>query len=168
MKSTNSGRLRSFVIATSIALTFSGVAVLCSAQPRSHQGATLNSVAGSAISEGSIQGPAERLMVEPARLNQVSNLVAQAGGLWCYTSYGRYPMLILAPVGSVCNVNVNFYPYVLQGTVGFGHPAKPPILQGTDCKWWGWKEALADVGITVTFLSPEYAKAKYEEKIGSD
>jgi hypothetical protein len=46
------------------------------------------------------------------------------------------------------------------------HPAKPPILQATDSKWWGWKDALADVGITVHFLCPEYAEAKYAEKMG--
>lgn len=47
------------------------------------------------------------------------------------------------------------------------HPAKPPILQATDSKWWGWKDALNDVGITVHFLCPEYIKTKYEEKIGA-
>lgn len=51
--------------------------------------------------------------------------------------------------------------------VANAHPEKPPILQATDSKWWGWKEALAEVGITVTFLCPEYAKKKYAEKIGT-
>ena len=46
------------------------------------------------------------------------------------------------------------------------HPEKPPILQATDSKWWGWQAPLADVGITVHFLCPEYAEAKYEEKMG--
>lgn len=50
--------------------------------------------------------------------------------------------------------------------VANAHPAKPPILQATDSKWWGWKDALAEVGITVHFLCPEYVKAKYEEKMG--
>lgn len=45
------------------------------------------------------------------------------------------------------------------------HMEKPPILQATDSKWWGWKDALADVGITVQFLCPEYVKAKYAEKM---
>ncbi len=48
--------------------------------------------------------------------------------------------------------------------VANAHPNKPPILQATDSKWWGYKDALQDVGITVNFLCPEYAKAKYEEK----
>ncbi len=47
------------------------------------------------------------------------------------------------------------------------HPTKPPILQATDSKWWGWKDALAEVGITVTFLCPEYARAKHSEKMGT-
>ncbi len=51
--------------------------------------------------------------------------------------------------------------------VANAHSEKPPILQSTDCKWWGWKDALKDVGITVHFLCPEYVKTKYEEKIGS-
>ncbi len=44
------------------------------------------------------------------------------------------------------------------------HPEKPPVLQATDSKWWGWKEALAELGITVHFLCPDYAEAKYVEK----
>ena len=47
------------------------------------------------------------------------------------------------------------------------HPSKPPVLQATDSKWWGWQDALAKVGITVHFLCPDYAEAKYAEKIGS-
>lgn len=47
------------------------------------------------------------------------------------------------------------------------HPGNPPILQATDSKWWGWREALADVDIPVRFLCPEYIKTKYEEKMGS-
>ena len=51
--------------------------------------------------------------------------------------------------------------------VANAHPENPPILQSTDCKWWGWKDALTDVGITVQFLCPEYVKTKYEEKFGT-
>jgi len=47
------------------------------------------------------------------------------------------------------------------------HPAKPPILQATDSKWWGWKDALMEVGITVQFLCPEYAEVKHAEKMGA-
>ncbi len=49
--------------------------------------------------------------------------------------------------------------------VSNAHPEKPPILQSTDSKWWGWKEALAETGITVQFLCPDYAQKKCREKI---
>ena len=48
--------------------------------------------------------------------------------------------------------------------VANAHPAKPPILQATDSKWWGWKDALDEAGITVHFLCPEYIKTKYKKK----
>jgi len=51
--------------------------------------------------------------------------------------------------------------------VSNAHPDKPPILQATDSKWWGWKDALAEVDIIAHFVCPEYAKAKYAEKMGS-
>lgn len=50
--------------------------------------------------------------------------------------------------------------------VSNAHSEKPTILQATDSKWWGWKDALKDVGITVHFLCPEYVATKYAEKIG--
>ena len=42
---------------------------------------------------------------------------------------------------------------------------KPPILQATDSKWWGWKDALSEVGIDVRFLCPDYVKEKYANKM---
>jgi len=50
--------------------------------------------------------------------------------------------------------------------VSNAHHEKPPILQATDSKWWGWKEALEEVGITVYFLCPEYVETKHAEKMG--
>lgn len=49
--------------------------------------------------------------------------------------------------------------------VANAHPDKPSVLQATDSKWWRWKDALAEVGITVHFLCPDYAKAKYAKKM---
>ena len=49
--------------------------------------------------------------------------------------------------------------------VADAHPDNPPILQATDSKWWGWKDALEEVGITVQFLCSDYIKSKYQEKI---
>jgi hypothetical protein len=34
------------------------------------------------------------------------------------------------------------------------HPDRPPILQATDSKWWGWSEALEACGLSVVFLCP--------------
>jgi hypothetical protein len=51
--------------------------------------------------------------------------------------------------------------------VANAHARKPPILEATDSKWWGWKDALTEVGITVKFLCPEYAETKYREKMGT-
>ncbi|MCP4574698.1 MAG: hypothetical protein GY846_00195 [Deltaproteobacteria bacterium] len=50
--------------------------------------------------------------------------------------------------------------------VANAHPAKPPIIQATDSKWWGWKDFLKEVGITVQFLCSDYIEAKYQEKMG--
>jgi hypothetical protein len=50
--------------------------------------------------------------------------------------------------------------------VSNAHPDKPSVLQATDSKWWGWKDSLKEVGITVQFLCSDYVKAKYQEKIG--
>jgi hypothetical protein len=50
--------------------------------------------------------------------------------------------------------------------VANNHPNKPPILQATDSKWWGWRNALDQVGITVTFICPRYIEAKFREKMG--
>jgi hypothetical protein len=49
--------------------------------------------------------------------------------------------------------------------VANAHQNKPPILQATDSKWWGWKDALSEVDIKVNFICPEYVQAKYCEKI---
>jgi hypothetical protein len=48
--------------------------------------------------------------------------------------------------------------------VANAHPAKPPILQGVDSKWWGWRGALRAAGIRVRFLCEAEIAAKYEKK----
>ncbi len=50
--------------------------------------------------------------------------------------------------------------------VANAHSNNPPILQGTDSKWWGWKDALADAEISVLFLCPDYIREKFKEKMG--
>lgn len=49
--------------------------------------------------------------------------------------------------------------------VAAAHPEHPPILQATDSKWWGWRESLADVGVSIHFLCAEIEQ-KYQEKMG--
>jgi len=51
--------------------------------------------------------------------------------------------------------------------VANAHPEKPPILQATDSKWWGWKDALAEVGVTVDFVCRDYIEAKFKKKMES-
>jgi len=51
--------------------------------------------------------------------------------------------------------------------VSNAHPDKPPILQAKDSKWWGWKDALSEVGIPVHFLCQSYIEAKYAKKMGT-
>lgn len=48
--------------------------------------------------------------------------------------------------------------------VAAAHPDHPPILQSFDSKWWGWRVALRDVGVTVHFLCREAIQRKYQEK----
>ena len=50
--------------------------------------------------------------------------------------------------------------------VSNAHSDKPTILQATDSKWWGWKDALSECGITVQFMCECYIQTKYQEKMG--
>ena len=50
--------------------------------------------------------------------------------------------------------------------VAAAHPARPPILQAFDSKWWGWKDALAECGVAVQFLCEHEIARKYLEKHG--
>ncbi len=44
------------------------------------------------------------------------------------------------------------------------HPRHPPILQGTDTKWWGWRDTLKKCRITVRFLCADEIRDRYEGK----
>ena len=50
--------------------------------------------------------------------------------------------------------------------VANAHPDRPPILEATDSKWWGWRAALEEVGITVEFLCDDWIKQKHAKKMG--
>ncbi len=50
--------------------------------------------------------------------------------------------------------------------VANAHNDKPPIIEATDSKWWGWKDALAACGITIEFLCPNEIEEIYRRKMG--
>ncbi len=45
------------------------------------------------------------------------------------------------------------------------HLEKPPIIEGTDGKWWGYVVAFRKYGIEIHFLDEEYAQKMYKKKI---
>ena len=49
--------------------------------------------------------------------------------------------------------------------VAHAHAKKPPILQATDSKWIGWKDALAQAGLTIDFVDEEFLRPIYERKM---
>lgn len=44
------------------------------------------------------------------------------------------------------------------------HKEHPPVVEGSDSLWWGFKDALEKVGIHINFLCEEYVRLKYEAK----
>lgn len=51
--------------------------------------------------------------------------------------------------------------------VAAAHPSHPPILQAFDSKWWGWRQALAEVGVRIHFLCEDDIAEKHREKMGA-
>ena len=49
--------------------------------------------------------------------------------------------------------------------VAAAHSEHPPILQAMDSKWWGWRKALAQVGISIHFLCAQEIAAKHTHKM---
>lgn len=43
------------------------------------------------------------------------------------------------------------------------HPEHPAIVEGADSLWWGFKDALEELGIHIYFLCEDYIRIKYEE-----
>lgn len=50
--------------------------------------------------------------------------------------------------------------------VAAAHPEHPPILQSFDSKWWGWRAALSEIGVTIHFLCEQDIAKKHAEKMG--
>ena len=51
--------------------------------------------------------------------------------------------------------------------VANAHPQKPPIIEATDTKWWGWCEFLLECQIVVLFVCEEEIRQRYKEKFKS-
>lgn len=51
--------------------------------------------------------------------------------------------------------------------VAAAHAEHPPILQSFDSKWWGWREALAEIGVRIHFLCEREIQKKHSEKMGT-
>jgi len=51
--------------------------------------------------------------------------------------------------------------------VAAAHAEHPPILQSLDSKWWGWRQALAAVGVTIHFLCQDDIARMYRDKMSS-
>jgi hypothetical protein len=49
--------------------------------------------------------------------------------------------------------------------VAAAHEEHPPILQSFDSKWWGWRAALAEIGVQVHFLCQPEIEAKHRQKM---
>ena len=50
--------------------------------------------------------------------------------------------------------------------VAAAHPERPPVLQSFDSKWWGWRDSLATIGVTIHFLCADDIAKKHAEKMG--
>jgi hypothetical protein len=64
--------------------------------------------------------PPERDFVQKERLDRDEVLLAQAPALFCYTAYGRYPMVVALPPGVSCTVpNVPYSGWLAYGITGY-------------------------------------------------
>lgn len=43
------------------------------------------------------------------------------------------------------------------------HPDHPPVVEGSDSLWWGFRNAIEDEGVHIIFLCEDYVRSKYEE-----
>lgn len=119
MKSSILRTVHATLVATTLAITVSAAVTTCSAKEQSQNEVGLDGTVNASHRDGAVLKRSERGPVEPDILNRDPILIAQVAGLWCYTNYGKYPMQVWVLLGSACQVNVYFYPYVLWGTAGY-------------------------------------------------
>jgi hypothetical protein len=110
MKSSILNTVRATTVAATLAITLSAS---CWARVQSQNDVRLDEK-----TSGSTRGSGQDI-VEGAILDRDVVLTAQAPAPWCYTSNGRYPMMVALPPGAFCQVNVAFWPYVLTGVTGY-------------------------------------------------
>lgn len=93
---------------------------------------------------------------------------------WIYTNQWKFPIENIVKITKVetsyeefpeheglKNFDLSDRKFV---ATSFTHPKKPPIFQATDSKWWGWKEPLSEVGITVHFADETFISDIYNRK----
>ena len=51
--------------------------------------------------------------------------------------------------------------------VAAAHDDRPPIWQALDSKWWGWRDALREVRLSVHFLCEGAIARKHAQKMGT-
>lgn len=49
--------------------------------------------------------------------------------------------------------------------VAAAHAERPHILQAFDSKWWGWTEALSEIGVRIHFLCKDDIARKHAQKM---
>jgi hypothetical protein len=112
MKSSIFSALRATLVAATLVITLSAT---CWAREQKQTDPRLNDTTN-ASSNGSTQDVAEGATLQP---EAVLSAQVPPPAPWCYTSNGRYPMVVALPPGVFCQVNVAFPPYVLTGVTGY-------------------------------------------------
>lgn len=97
---------------------------------------------------------AQRLF-HPASCEQVAITPTQATG----DDFEEMPALDPATAAAIDPSDRKFL------AVANAHPAKPPILEATDSKWIGWRDALAAQGLHIEFIDEDFLRAIYQHKM---
>ncbi|MGC0851701.1 hypothetical protein WKH63_22580 [Pantoea agglomerans] len=93
---------------------------------------------------------------------------------WVYTNQWNFPIENLVNItksgttynefpvhNDLTNFDISDRKFV---ATAFAHPDKPPIIQATDSKWWGWKDALEEIGINVIFVDEKIIRDTFDRK----
>ncbi|MET3058259.1 hypothetical protein CUB91_015145 [Serratia marcescens] len=134
-------------------------------------------IIGKAIENGGLVVDEAQEIVEEYRSNLSMSGAPGIGDKfmkWIYTNQWKFPAKNMVKITKT-GTSYEEFP-VHEGLTNFdlsdrkfvatsnAHVDKPPIFQATDSKWWGWKEPLADVGITVHFADEKLISDIYIRK----